>query len=52
MYPGFTLDIQAAIQASLVAWVNALPIGAAILLPRVYMPAQLSFSLQRKNGSN
>jgi uncharacterized phage protein gp47/JayE len=39
---GFTLDIQASIQASLVAWTNALPIGAAILLPRVYMPAQLN----------
>ena len=39
---GFTLAIQSSIQASLVAWINALPIGAAILLPRMYMPAQLS----------
>jgi uncharacterized phage protein gp47/JayE len=42
---GFTLDVQAGIQASLVAWVNALSIGAAILLPRMYMPAQLSGGL-------
>jgi uncharacterized phage protein gp47/JayE len=42
---GFTLDIQASIQTALVAWVNALPIGAAILLPRIYMPAQLSGGL-------
>jgi uncharacterized phage protein gp47/JayE len=42
---GFTLAIQANIQASLVAWINALPIGAAILLPRMYMPAQLSGGL-------
>lgn len=39
---GFTLDIQSSIQESLVAWTNALPIGAALLLPRMYLPAQLS----------
>jgi uncharacterized phage protein gp47/JayE len=39
---GFTFVVQSNIQASLIAWINALPIGAAILLPRIYMPAQLS----------
>jgi uncharacterized phage protein gp47/JayE len=39
---GFTLDIKANIQSSIVVWNNALPIGAAILLTRVYMPAQLN----------
>ena len=39
---GFTLDIQTSIQTSLAAYINALPIGSAILLPRLYMPAQLA----------
>ena len=39
---GFTLAIQANIQSSLVAYINALPIGAAILIPRVYLPIQLN----------
>ena len=39
---GFTLAIQANIQSSLVAYINMLPIGAAILIPRVYLPIQLN----------
>lgn len=39
---GFTVDIQANVQSSISDWLKALKIGAKILLPRLYTPAQLN----------